>query len=84
MGCFMDNLNNLFVGEEAVIKKINLSGSIKRRLLDIGLVPGTRVKCLFFSPFNNPKAYGVRGSVIALRNDESKNIMVEKLEDYNV
>ena len=40
---------------------------MRRRLLDLGLIPGTRVTCQGRSPAGDPAAYLVRGTVVALR-----------------
>ncbi|MBQ4154239.1 MAG: ferrous iron transport protein A [Clostridia bacterium] len=58
-------------GQKGIIKKINTSGELRRRLLDMGLIKGTEVSCLFKSFCGDPKAYRVRGTVIALRNNDS-------------
>lgn len=79
----MQKLNSLCLDEIGIVRKIDVVGSIKRRLLDIGLIPGTKVKCLFESPFKDPKAYLIRGTVIALREEEAKSIMVEKIGDID-
>jgi len=44
---------------------------VRRRLLDLGLVPGTRLRCVGSSPAGDPRAYRVRGSVIALRQKDA-------------
>ena len=77
----MENLNSLELDNIGIVKKINVTGSIKRRLLDIGLIPGTKVKYLFSSPFKDPKAYLIRGTIIALREEEANGILVEKIGD---
>lgn len=69
-------LNNLSVGESCIIKKINDSSKIKRRLLDIGLIPGTKVECVLSSPSNDSLAYLIRGTTIAIRKIDSKEIEV--------
>ncbi len=48
----------------------------RRRLLDIGLTQGTKITCLFESPPKDPRAYLIRGAVIALRAEEAENIVV--------
>ena len=73
----MKNLSEVELGSSCIIKKINLEGSIKRRLLDIGLIEGTKVENVLVSPFKDPIAFLIRGAVIAIREDDSKNIMVE-------
>ena len=71
------SLNDIKIGKSCIIKKINLKGSIRRRLLDIGLIEGTKVQTVLISPFGDPKAFNIRGAIIALREEESKNILVE-------
>ena len=73
----MKNLSEVKLGSSCIIKKINLEGSIKRRLLDIGLIEGTKVENVLESPFKDPTAFLIRGAVVAIRKDDSKNIMVE-------
>lgn len=49
---------------------------MRRRLQDIGLIEGTRVKCLQRSPFGDPAAFWIRGAVFALRQEDSDAILV--------
>lgn len=55
---------------------LNVNNNLKRRLLDLGLTRGTEIKKLYKSPLNDPCAYLIRGSVIALRGEDAKNISV--------
>lgn len=73
-------LDNLKIGKSAKVLKINNTGSIRRRLLDIGLTEGTIITAELASPFNDPIAYRIRNALIAIRKDDSKNIIVEELE----
>lgn len=73
------NLSDTVLGSKYIIKKINVEGSIKRRLLDIGLIEGTEVENVLISPLGDPMAFLIRGAVIALRCEDSKNIVVEAL-----
>ena len=77
------SLYHLVPGESAVVKKLYCSGSIRRRLLDIGLTEQTRVICVGQSPAGDPKAFLIRGAVIALRREDSVNIVVEDKEKVN-
>lgn len=52
-------------------------GGERRRLLDLGLVPGTVVTREFDSMLGSPTAYRVRGAVIALRDEQSRRIFLE-------
>lgn len=48
-----------------------------RRLMDLGLIEGTRVTCVGISVFGSPRAYRIRGAVLALRREEASLIEVE-------
>lgn len=73
----MENtLDKLPTGKVGKIISLDTNQALKRRLLDLGLVNGTMIKKLYKSPLNDPSAYLVRGSVIALRNEDAKNILV--------
>lgn len=54
-----------------------LRGSERRRLLDLGLLPGTRIGVEMRSPGGDPVAYDIRGALIALRKDQAELILVE-------
>ena len=75
-------LNDLQMGEVGVITSLMAQGSIKRRLLDIGLVDDTEVQCILNSPSQDPKASLIRGAVIALRNEDCQNVLIRK-DDVN-
>lgn len=72
----MNSLDQMKVGSFATIKKLNIEGSMRRRLLDIGAVEGTRVECVMKSPAGDPVAYSIRGALIALRKDDSRKIEI--------
>ena len=61
-------------GETGVVEEIFLPWETRRRLLDLGLTPGARVACLFSAPSGDPRAYMVRGSVIALRREDADRV----------
>lgn len=70
-------LDHIDQGEKARVKELHSTGSMRRRLLDIGLIEGTNVECLQRSPAGDPIAYLIRGAVIALRTEDSSQILVE-------
>ena len=70
-------LDHVMVGKTAKVKELTNTGSMRRRLLDIGLVEGTEVECLQKSPAGDPVAYGIRGAVIALRSEDSAQVLVD-------
>lgn len=76
-------LSNLKMGEEAMMVGISREcrGAIRRRLLDLGFVKGSKIKIDNESPLGNPIAYVVRGTSIAIRNERAGQILVKKIEN---
>jgi len=70
-------LSEIHLGDEAHVTDISKESSITRRLMDIGLIPGTQVECVLESPMKNPKAYMIRGAVIAIRNEDANDVEIE-------
>ncbi len=75
----MHNLFDLKKGQKCLIDKILTNGSMRRRFLDIGLTPNTLVECVNISPQGDPKAFLIRGAVIAIRREDCKNILIKEL-----
>ena len=73
------SLNSLRVGQSARVSHIEAEPAMRRRLLDMGLIEGTRVSCLQKSPAGDPVAYLIRGAVVALRSEDSSQILVDGL-----
>ncbi|RPF49154.1 ferrous iron transport protein A [Hydrogenoanaerobacterium saccharovorans] len=74
-----ENVSTLYTIPEGKTAKVNYllaTGSMRRRLQDIGLIEGTDVECLQKSPSGDPVAYLIRGAVIALRSEDSSKILV--------
>ena len=71
------SLNELKPGQKTRVKELRSQGSIRRRLLDIGLIEDTEVECLGRSPAGDPTAFLIRGAVIALRSEDCRDILVE-------
>ena len=69
-------MHGLSPGERGTVKEITLTGSMRRRLQDIGLIPGTPVECVGKSPLGDPSAYLIRGAVIALRASDCRGILL--------
>lgn len=71
------NLSQVSPGQHAVVKKLLSTGSMRRRLLDIGLIEDTDVECLGRSPAGDPTAFLIRGAVIAIRSEDCANILIK-------
>ncbi len=72
-------LQELAVGERAIVESLHMTGGIRRRLLDIGLVENTLVECVGKAPGGDPIAFCIRGAVIALRCEDCRRIYVRRL-----
>ena len=70
-------LSELPPGKSTVITALGLGGAVRQRLLELGLVPGTRIVCLHCAPAGSPAAYFVRGAAIAIRRRDAAQIWVE-------
>ncbi len=71
------SLNDMGAGESATVRRICTRGDMRRRLLDLGFTEGAAVSCVAVSPFGNPKAFLIRGAVIALRAADSADILIK-------
>lgn len=70
-------LSNGLIGQEFQIETITLKGFMRRRLMDLGFIPGATVRVLQKSPLGDPIAFRVNGTTIALREEESSQIFGE-------
>lgn len=73
----IENLNQLPLNKSRKINKIECDEGIKRRLLDMGLVKGTEITPILISTSGDPRAFLVRGTIIAIREEDAKNIKIE-------
>lgn len=69
----LDKLPINIVGKVNDIKCVE---GIKRRLLDLGIIKGTKIEPVLLSPSGDPRAFSVRGTLIAIRKEDAKNIEI--------
>ena len=69
-------LTKLELNQTGFIQEINCRNSIKRRLLDLGLIPNTEITPIMKSIAGDPIAYEVRNIIIAIRKQDAENIQV--------
>ena len=70
-------LNELKIGAAAVITAVGGDGALRCRLLDMGIIPKTRVTLQKVAPMGDPIEIRVRGYELTLRVEEAKKIEVE-------
>ncbi|PQL18857.1 iron transporter FeoA [Veillonella denticariosi JCM 15641] len=70
-------LKDMKVGESGVISALHGSGNVKHRLIDMGLVHGTKIHVMKFAPLGDPVEIKVKNFELALRINEAGMIDVE-------
>ena len=73
----IENLSQLPFNPNGRIENVECNEGIKRRLLDMGLVKGTNIIPVLVSPSGEPRAFLVRGTIIAIRKEDAKDIKIE-------
>ena len=73
-------LNELPVGKAAVITKVGGAGALRCRLLDMGLIPKTKIVITKVAPMGGPIELRLRGYTLTIRIEDAKNIEVKEGE----
>ncbi|MGS0765490.1 FeoA family protein [Syntrophomonas curvata] len=71
-------LKDLIPGEKARITSIIGNGSIRRRILEMGLVPGVEVVMERYAPLGDPIEIKSQGFHLSLRKEEAETIILEQ------
>ncbi|MBW1880210.1 MAG: ferrous iron transport protein A [Deltaproteobacteria bacterium] len=70
----MDRLGS---GQTARVLRLEGAGAFRRRLLELGVLPGTEVVRTGQAPLGDPLSFRIRGAVLCLRRDQAATIEVE-------
>jgi DtxR family Mn-dependent transcriptional regulator len=70
-------LHELGVGQRGVVVHVGGKGPARRRMMDMGLVPGTEVKVVRVAPLGDPVEFELKGYSLSLRKSEARDITVE-------
>ncbi|MDD5040770.1 MAG: ferrous iron transport protein A [Patescibacteria group bacterium] len=70
-------LNEMRPGEACTVKSIRGDGALKKRLLDMGFMRGTRVEVMKVAPLGDPVDIKVKGYHLSLRKQEAASVLVE-------
>lgn len=74
-------LSDLKPGMTGEVISLSNSGAMRQRLMDLGLVEGSRVTCLGRSLWGDPAAYEICGAVIALRRADCEQILLREMHE---
>lgn len=72
-------LDKLRENQPARVREIGGSRDMRRRMLDMGIVPGTEITLVRRAPMRDPVEVRVKGQHVALRQDECRNVQVEEI-----
>ena len=73
----MKTLEDVEIGDRAVVVRLRGEGAVRRRILDMGLVKGTEVVVRKVAPIGDPIELTVRGYELSIRRDEAATIEVK-------
>ena len=71
-------LDELSVGRSGVITAVGGEGILRCRLLDMGLIPHTRVSVSKIAPMGDPMELFLRGYMLTLRKEDARSITIEE------
>lgn len=72
----LQSLVSLRAGTAAIVREFNLSADYQRRLMELGILAGTRVELVRFAPMGDPVEIRVRGYNLTLRRQDAERVMV--------
>ena len=74
----MKTLRDAKVGETVVVEKIQGSGAVKRRIMDMGMTKGVEIYIRKIAPLGDPVEVMVRGYELSLRKEDAKMIVLKE------
>ena len=78
-GAAWRSLQSLADGQSGVVERIALTGATKRRLIEMGITPGTRVGVLKRAPLGDPIEILLRGYSLTIRGTDAEQIFVTEV-----
>lgn len=72
------SLDHLTIGEQGRITGLTGAGDVRRRLMEMGLTPGTLLRVVRFAPLGDPIDVEVRGYHLSLRKHEAGQVMLAR------
>lgn len=71
-----NTLKDLIPGESAIVTALDMTGSIKRRMIDMGITPGVKIDIIKEAPLGDPIEIRLRGYELAIRKSDAQNIKI--------
>ena len=73
----MRTLKEVSTGETVTVNKVNVSGAVKRRIMDMGITKGVAVTVRKVAPLGDPLELKVRDYSVSIRKADAENILVD-------
>jgi Fe2+ transport system protein FeoA len=77
----MMSLAKVMPGTSVVVEAVGGARSFRRRLMELGIIPGTRVEVLRVAPFGDPLELSARGCSLSIRSAEASQVSVKLAEN---
>ncbi|HAL64535.1 MAG: Ferrous iron transport protein B [Bacteroidetes bacterium 38_7] len=78
----MCTLEDLKEGETGVIARVKGKGAFRRRIMDMGFIPGQEITVVRRAPLQDPVEYSIMGYLVSIRRSEAR--LIEILEDERI
>ena len=72
-------LKSLANGQSGIVERIELTGATKRRLIEMGITPGTKLTVLKRAPLGDPIEILLRGFSLTIRGTDAEKILVSEV-----
>lgn len=77
----VQTLNALKPGSSGIVKKIGSSGALRRRIVDMGITPGVKIKVEKYAPFGDPVEISLHGYDLSIRKSDASQIEIYSEEE---
>lgn len=74
-------LSDLCPGESGIVTRLDISGSLKRRFIDMGITTGVRIFVIREAPLGDPIQINLRGYELSIRKSDAQNIKIIKVDE---
>lgn len=74
-------LSTLKKGQHGIIVHVGGKGAVKRRMMDMGVVPGSKISVVRVAPLGDPIEFNIKGYSLSLRKNEAEQITVERIDN---
>jgi ferrous iron transport protein A len=77
-------LADLALSQSGIVTALTCAGAQRDRMMDLGVLPGTRITAEMRGPMGDPTAYRIRGALIALRREQAESIHISIESDPSI